>query len=394
MAKDRDKLPAPKTTRVLQESLKHAFGSAYFDTEQLIKDEIDLLPTKRNIGLESERKIPYRVQHYDAKHKVANRIKKAPASSFVAAFFGQPPRDIEEAEKGVGFTDFLKRFVGWPGSDAPLRQKIAMPFVFVWNLITFLPKVVWNTLKLVTEVLPDTLSRWAKGHYREVNKFPPLVFLTQFLAVVRNIGRAITSPIESVKRLWNDGNKAGAIASGVFSLIMYAIALPILLPIAAPVFAIKLASAVPALLSSAIGVLSGIIGSMITRLENKMSREAYIDKKAYVLDKKTRNTKAANNKQRVHFNEENLSTHAAASKALKEKRENSPAMDALDKIVEDLEEEPGFRTRHKEPPTAEELALAKLNQTQTTFKRNPKFSGEDDKKPESDDKPDNSPKKD
>lgn len=250
---------------LFSKAAKHACGYAYFDVEYFIKQDMHSHPF---ISQGVAGKTPYRTRHYAAKKRVHNQLQEVPASTFVSAFFGQPPRSTAEAKCGVTFTTYLKRFAGWPGKNGSIWQKVFMPIAFLWHLITLPLRITYNTIVLFTEFLPHTLSKACILKYRQLmEKYPqqikkhpkqkniyrlyrPLITLSAIFNLFYCGGRAITSPFETVRRLWNDDAKEGAIISGIFSFVIYAVFSPLLL-------------------------LAGGVGSLMQRLENSIDRDIY-----------------------------------------------------------------------------------------------------------------------
>ncbi len=192
------------------------------------------------------------------------------------AFLGFPPRNnyLEEEQNAFlfYFVQFLQDFSGFPPQEnAPLWQKILTPVFFIWNVLTFLPKLAVNILAIFTEVLPDLgkvlfkrAANQAWNYALDKHKPTPLrilagigSYLAQFVSLAFSaasfIGHSITSPVKSIQRNW-ENNKLKAVLSGIQSVLMFVILSPLLLTF------------VPGLISSALPYLPQAVQSAVAAI--------------------------------------------------------------------------------------------------------------------------------
>ena len=138
----------------------------------------------------------------------------------IATFLGWPAglSDLENEEQS--WTNVFLQFIGWHVISNPWLKIFAVLGVTAWNLVTWLPILARNVLKLFTEVLPYSLMMMTDGLRQSFKKDgqrqsnagfsfvnPIVLLLTVLFAaayVMYFIGRAITSPLDSLLLTWKE----------------------------------------------------------------------------------------------------------------------------------------------------------------------------------------------
>ena len=171
-----------------------------------------------------------------------------------------------DLRKELTFEQIFKNFVGWHREDSPRYHKILnytliVPLLRgVWKTVKIVGTTAWNTLKLFTEFLPYSLELLCyrkianyKKLFDDYSQSPSLYWKEMTGCIVgmallgvsyyvfktwRLLGRTITSPGESIRHSWHEGNKlegikgkivGGVLAfvSGVLTVAIYTILFPL-----------------------------------------------------------------------------------------------------------------------------------------------------------------------
>lgn len=125
------------------------------------------------------------------------------------------------------YKNTLKNYIDWPDKTPSNAKELAFHIakavaLFTWNTITFLPKLAVNILKLATEYVPYVLSelcneaaKKCEAIFNETKSTPVKLLAGAGIALasigygifggIRLVGRAITSPIFSMRSAYEYG---------------------------------------------------------------------------------------------------------------------------------------------------------------------------------------------
>lgn len=185
-------------------------------------------------------------------HSIIKRVSKN-NGILLSSFFGMPNDLTGEWDrfKDIPATDpippsaiimlLLKNFFGWNGHDHS-RKKIAwniakLPLVIAYHLLRMATKTLTNTLSLVTEFFPASLSQLTLHlalyfnplHEQEKKVFKSLrnslisgsfFFLAMCFKALFLAGRTVSSPLQSIRAGWEAGEDLGGVPGVVLSLTL------------------------------------------------------------------------------------------------------------------------------------------------------------------------------
>lgn len=178
----------------------------------------------------------------------------------------------------------LKNFIGWNSPRSVLTKSIALPFILLWNVIKWAPKLVWNLVKLGTQFFPHVVEMLSlKGisalidfikNPRQhnvvlkvlagfgVGLLMPFYYAGKIGALV---GRALSSPADSIKSGWESGQQllgsgfAGKILGGLLGVLSLATTITLyglFFPIAVNALVVYAPSAISTLVSATVSFLT------------------------------------------------------------------------------------------------------------------------------------------
>lgn len=226
-------------------------------------DSLDLIEKKFN-------DMPVR-QHRGQRNKHEWVAYATNPITLASSFFGLPNR----CENGVtpSWSNIAKNLFGWQDNKSTARSIfnfLLSPFALAWNLATAAIKTIINIAKLFTEFTPLLLAALCSSLIDYTNKeaedactgvlSPGKLFLQRatkcmnvFFNALLFIGRALTSPLNSIRKAWYTGQElAGtgiggkllggslALLSASITIVAYSFALPLVISATAPAIISKI----------------------------------------------------------------------------------------------------------------------------------------------------------
>jgi hypothetical protein len=199
----------------------------------------------------------------------------------ISSFFGLPNRCAPGTKPS--WLTIAKNLIGWQDNKSLPRSifnALLSPLALTWNLAAAIFKTAVNTAKLATEFLPSLLLTFLthqnndeSQHDKDLRLKPAILKTLEATAhILLFAGKALTSPINNIRRAWKLGtvlagkSVSGKILGGSLALlsagitiVAYSFALPLVISVVGPAIISKMSVSLGQFAAPAMNVLSAAV---------------------------------------------------------------------------------------------------------------------------------------